>query len=73
MEMTEESTSAEPNTMEIPSPPPEENIKPPNQDNTMLQASSAGLIYDRTRTANRSAPIQPVKPVLGLTAEQQDI
>ena len=29
------------------------------------------MLYDRNRGNNRTAPIQPVKPVVGLTPEEQ--
>ena len=34
--------------------------------------SSVEALYDRNRINNRTAPIQPVEPVVGLTPEEQD-
>ena len=34
------------------------------------QISAAEVLYDRNRSNNRTAPIQPIKPVLGLTQEE---
>ena len=48
-----------------------ENDPLQEQDIDLQQPSAAEAIYDRSSSTNTAAPIQPVKPVVGLTPEEQ--
>ena len=48
---------------------PQEINHPQDKDCNPSQASLAELFHDTTRITNRPAPIQPVKPVIGLTLD----
>ena len=67
----EDSILSEPNPTEVPLNTSQETNQPQEEDSNLSQASPAELFYDRTRITNRPAPIQPVKPVVGLTPEEQ--
>ena len=71
MRPQEDSILPEPNLTEVPLNTSQETNQPQEEDSNPSQASLAELFYDRTRTTNRSAPIQPVEPVVGLTPEEQ--
>ena len=58
-------------TTEVPPTTPQENHLPHEQDTNSAQVSPVELLYDRNRVSNRSAPIQPVEPVVGLTPAEQ--
>ena len=61
----------EPNPTEAPLTTSQETNQPQEEDSNSSQVFPAELSFDRTRIINRSAPIQPVEPVVGLTPEEQ--
>ena len=65
----EDSILPEVTTIEVPLITPQENNSHQELNTNSLQVSSVEVLYDRTRGNNRTAPIQPDKPVLGLTPE----
>ena len=67
----EDSILPELNPTEVPLNTSQETNLPQEKDSNPSQASPVELVYDRTKITNRPAPIQPVKPVVGLTPEEQ--
>ena len=63
----EDSILPEVTTTEVPPITPQENELNTNSS----QVLSVEVLYDRNRGNNRTAPIQPVKPIVGLTLEEQ--
>ena len=58
-------------TREVPPITPQENNSHQELNANSSQVSSVEVLYDRNRGNNRTAPIQPVEPVVGLTPEEQ--
>ena len=58
-------------TTEEPSITPQESNSNQELNANCSPASSVEVLYDRNRGNNRTAPIQPVEPVVGLTPEEQ--
>ena len=67
----EDSIVPESNPTEVHLNTSQETNYPQEEDSNPSQASLADLFYDRMRITSRPAPIQPVKPVVGLTPEEQ--
>ena len=67
----EDSILPESNPTEVPLKTSQETDQPQEEDSNPSQSSPAELFYNRTRIANKQAPIQPVEPVVGLTSEEQ--
>ena len=67
----EDSILPERNTIAVPLIITQENNSPQEQDTNSPQVLPAEVLYDRSRVNNTAAPIQPVKPVIGLTPEEQ--
>ena len=67
----EDSILPEPNPTEVPLNTSQETNQSQEEDSNPSQASLAELSDNRTRITNRPAPIQPVKPVVDLTPEEQ--
>ena len=67
----EDSILPESNPTEVPSNTSQEIDQPQEEDSNPSQASPAELFYDRMKTNNRPAPIQPVEPFVGLTPKEQ--
>ena len=56
---------------EVPSITPQESNSHQELNTNCSPALSVEMLYDRTRGNNRTAPIQPVESVEGLTPEEQ--
>ena len=67
----EDSILPETITTEVPSIITQESNSNQELNATCSPASSVEVLYDRNRGNNRTAPIQPVEPVIGLTPEEQ--
>ena len=67
----ENKTLSKGNTIEISPIEIIENNPPHEQDRNFQQTLPAEALYDRSQSINTSAPIQPVKPVMGLTPKEQ--
>ena len=67
----EDSILPESNPTEVPLNTSQQIDQPLEEDSNPSQASPAELFYNRMTTIKRSAPIQPVEPVVGLTSEEQ--
>ena len=67
----EDSILPEVTTTEVPLITPQENILHQKLNANSSQVSSVEVLYDRNRGNNRTARIQPVEPVVGLTPEEQ--
>ena len=67
----EDSILPEEITMEVPSIAHQESHSNQEQNANSSPVSSVEALYDRNRSNNRTAPIQPVEPVVGLTPEEQ--
>ena len=65
----EDSILPEVTTTEVPLITPQENNSHQELNTNSSQVSSVEVLYDRNRGNNRTAPIQPVEPVVGLTPE----
>ena len=57
-------------TTGVPSIAPQESNSNQELNTNCSQALSVEVLYDRTRGNNRTTPIQPVEPVVGLTPEE---
>ena len=66
----EDSILPEKNTIAVPPITTQENNSPQEQDANSPQVLPAEVLYDRSRTNNTAAPIQPVEPVVGLTPKE---
>ena len=58
-------------TTEVLSITPQESNLQQELNASSSQVSSVEVFYERNRGNNRTAPIQPVEPVIGLTLEEQ--
>ena len=58
-------------TTEVPSITPQESNSNQELNANCSPASSVEVLYDRNKGNNRTAPIQPVEHVVGLTPEEQ--
>ena len=67
----EDSILPEAITTEVPSITPQESNSHQELNTNCSPASSVEVLYDRNRGNNRTAPIQPVEPVVSLTPEEQ--
>ena len=67
----EDSILPESNATELPSNTSQVINQLQEEDSNPPHATLAELFYDTTRIANRTASIQPVEPVIGLTPEKQ--
>ena len=67
----EDSILPEAITTEAPSITPQKSNSHQELNTNCSLASSVKVLYDRNRGNNRTAPIQPVEPVVGLTLEEQ--
>ena len=67
----EDSILPEAITPEAPSITPQESNSHQKLNANGSPALSIQVLYDRNRGNNRTAPIQPVEPVVGLTPEEQ--
>ena len=67
----EDSILPEALTAEVPSITPQESNSHQELNANCSLAASVEALYDRNRGNNKTAPIQPVEPVVGLTPEQQ--
>ena len=67
----EDSILPEAITIEVPSITPQESNSHQELNANCSPASSVEVLYDRNRSNNRTALIQPVEPVVGLTPEEQ--
>ena len=67
----EDSIIPEMTTTEVPLITPQENNSHQELNANSSQVSSVEVLYDRNRSNNRTALIQPVEPVVGLTPEEQ--
>ena len=67
----EDSMLPEVTTTEVPLITPQENNLHQELNANSSQVSSVEVLYDRNRGNNRTAPIQPVEPVVGLTLKEQ--
>ena len=70
-QLKEDSILPEAITIELPSITPQESKSHQELNVYCSPASSVEVLYDRNRGSNRTAPIQPVEPVVGLTLEEQ--
>ena len=66
----EDSILSEAITTEVPSNTPQESNSHQELNANSSPALSVEVLYDRNRGNNRTAPIQPVEPVVGLTLEE---
>ena len=57
-------------TIEVPSTTPQESNSHQELNANCSQTLSVEVLYDRNRGNNRTATIQPVEPVVGLTPEE---
>ena len=71
-QLKEDSILPEEITTEVPSITHQENDSNQEQKANSSPVPSVEALYDRTRSNNRTAPIQPVEPVVRLTPEEQD-
>ena len=67
----EDSLLPEAITTEVPSITPQESKSHQELNTNCSQVLSAEVLYDRNRGNDRTASIQPVEPVVGLTSEEQ--
>ena len=67
----EDSILPEAITTKVPSIAPQESNSNQELNANCSPASLVEVLYDRNRGNNRTAPIQPVEPVVGLTPEEQ--
>ena len=67
----EDSILPEAITTEVPSITSQESNSNQELNANRTPASSVEVLYDRNRGNNRTAPTQPVEPVVGLTPEEQ--
>ena len=67
----EDSILPEANTTEVPYIAPQESDSNQEQNANSSPVSSVEVLHDRNRGNNRTAPIQQVEPVVGLTSEEQ--
>ena len=58
-------------TTEVPSITPQESNSHQELNANFSPASSVEVLYDRNRGNNRTAPIQPVEPLVGLIPEER--
>ena len=70
-QLKEDSILPEALTAEVPSITPQERNSHQELNANCSLAASVEVLYDRNRGNNRTAPIQPVEPVVGLTPEEQ--
>ena len=68
----EDSILPEEITTEVPSIARQENDSNQEWKANSSPVPSVEVLYDRNRSNNRTAPIQPVEPVVGLTPKEQD-
>ena len=66
----EDSILPEAITPEVPLITPRESNSHQELNANCSQALSVEVLYDRNRGNNKTAPIQPVEPVVGLTPEE---
>ena len=67
----EDSILPEAITTEVPAIAPQESDSNQEWNANSSPDSSVEALYDRNRGNNRTAPIQPVEPVVGLTSKEQ--
>ena len=68
----EDSIQPEEITTEVPFIAHQENYSNQKWKANSSPVPSVKVLYNRDRSNNRTAPIQPVEPVVGLTPEEQD-